>query len=210
MSVVMYVKEQRTTVIAVAMSLVIHVVILIHFSDRATSNEQAYAPVINARIALNFLEMVKPQEEVTPVKKSQQHEHADKKRIESKPAKNLQQEQQQAVAPNKANEIQRENGDKAIKIKQQFFSKLLTHIEGYKFYPRNARKRGIEGSIQVSFRLYQDGSIADLNTTGGPAILTRAAKNSVQDALPLPQCPEEITCPIQISYAMQYRLHSDL
>jgi len=204
----MNLKDRQINALTLLASLLIHAALFVQFSNASLYSGQAHAPVYDTRISLNFLPDIAKQEIIKPepvkTKKRQKKKVAKKKKV-IKP-----QLHQQAVAPKVSKEIQRQHDNERMQIRQKYFSTLLTHIEGYKFYPRSARRRGIEGSIKISFRLLEDGSILDLNASGGPSILRRAAKNSVTDALPLPKCPPNISCPMQISYAMQFKLNEGL
>ena len=169
------------------------------------SSSQAQAPVLDTRISLNLLPPVKQKQQKVVEVKPLKPKKVAKKKIKKK-KKMLQPVHEQAVAPKIKKEVQRQQTDDVVPVRQRYFSTLLTHIEGYKHYPRSARHRGIEGSIQVSFRLLANGNITGLIASGGSLILRRAAKSSVTNALPLPLCPPEITCPMQVSYAMQFKL----
>jgi protein TonB len=90
--------------------------------------------------------------------------------------------------------------------RESYLLRLLTHIDSHKFYPRKARHRGMEGEIQVSFYLLSDGSISDLQVTGGSKLLRMAAKQAVQRALSLPPPPGSMQLQEQIRFGMVYRL----
>jgi protein TonB len=90
--------------------------------------------------------------------------------------------------------------------RESYLLQLLAHIDSHKFYPRSARRRGIEGEIQVVFYLLRDGSISDLQIKGGNKILRNAAKQAVQQSLALPPPPESMRLQEQIRFGMVYRL----
>ena len=198
-------RDKQINLIALLISLLLHAALFVQFSNAAMSNNQAQAPVYDTRISLNLLAPVKKKQQKTVEIKPLKSKNLAKKKIK-KNKKMLQPAHEQAVAPKIKKEVQRQQTGNAIPIRKRYFSTLLTHIEGHKYYPRSARHRGIEGSIQVSFRLLPNGSISGLMASGGTSILRRAAKISVTNALPLPLCPPEITCPMQVSYVMQFKL----
>ena len=183
-------------------SLLVHAALFVQFTSMQVSS-QAQAPEKDTRISLNLLSPQKPQQEAQeipePPKPKPERQHA------AKPTKIQQVQPEQAVAPKQAKEVQRQDAD-PVAERERFLARLLTHIEGYKYYPRTARQRGIEGSIRVTFRLLPDGNIRDLTTDGGPLILRSAAKGAVNKAVPLPACPPEVDCPMVVSYAMQFQL----
>jgi len=90
--------------------------------------------------------------------------------------------------------------------RESYLLQMLAHIDSHKFYPRKARRRGMEGEIKVGFYLLKDGSISDLQVTGGSRVLRKAAKQAVQRALSLPLPPESMRLQEQIRFGMVYRL----
>ena len=201
----MKIKDKQINFYTFIVSLLIHAALFIQFSNMAMSSSQAQAPVYDTRISLNLLPAVKQKQHKSVEVKALKPKKVARKKIKKK-KKIIPPKHKQAVATKIEQEVRRQQIDDVIPIRQRYFSMLLTHIEGHKYYPRSARQRGLEGSIQVSFRLLANGTIAGLEASGGSLILRRAAKSSVTAALPLPMCPPEITCPMQVSYAMQFKL----
>ena len=95
----------------------------------------------------------------------------------------------------------------ALEIERKsYLLRLLVHIDSHKFYPRKARRRGMEGKINIAFYLHADGSISDLQVSGGSRVLRTAARQAVQQALSLPRPPESFHLQEQIRFGMVYRL----
>ena len=95
----------------------------------------------------------------------------------------------------------------ALEIERKsYLLRLLVHIDSHKFYPRKARRRGMEGKINIAFYLHADGSISDLQVSGGSRLLRTAARQAVQQALSLPRPPESFHLQEQIRFGMVYRL----
>ena len=102
------------------------------------------------------------------------------------------------------------NAVDALLLKQQqqmYIQQLLAHIENHKYYPHAARRRGIEGSINISFMLLANGQVRQLQVTGGPNVLQHATREAMEQAQPLPLPPSGISLPRQIAIAMVYSLH---
>ncbi len=81
----------------------------------------------------------------------------------------------------------------AATMNRQFSSEHLSsvvrqHLEGFKYYPASARRRGIEGAVEVRFSLASGGRAAGLEviTGSGYAVLDRAALQTVHRAEPFP------------------------
>lgn len=87
-----------------------------------------------------------------------------------------------------------------------YFSLLQARIESRKYYPRSARKQGIEGSVDVSFRLFKDGEVRDISTTGAHRLLNHAASQAIKKSLPFPAAPDSIVLPKTIHFSMHYDL----
>jgi protein TonB len=78
------------------------------------------------------------------------------------------------------------------------YSIILAQIERNKYYPIMARKRGIEGTTKVTFKIKKDGSVAVVKITkpSGAKILDDAAVDTIRKASPFPYVPNPITVPI--------------
>jgi len=88
-----------------------------------------------------------------------------------------------------------------------FESVVLQHLEKSKVYPVVARKKGIEGSVRVSFKVLSTGRIADLHVTGDDAhrLLLQAAATTVRTAAPFP-VPIGAKTPLYIEAILLYQL----
>jgi len=66
--------------------------------------------------------------------------------------------------------------------------RIRHHLERYKFYPVSARRRGIEGAVQVGFQLDGKGYAEDVSVlaSSGYSLLDRAARETVKRAEPFP------------------------
>jgi protein TonB len=91
--------------------------------------------------------------------------------------------------------------------KQEYLRRLMAHIESHKSYPRAARRRRLEGDIRVSFSLQADGAVAALQAVGGHRLLTGAARQAVERAVPLPMPPESLSLPWEVAFTMRFSLH---
>ena len=89
---------------------------------------------------------------------------------------------------------------------KHYMAVLLNHIEGHKFYPNAARKRGLEGSLQVSFHLLGENKIAKLAVEGRHKLLRKSAEKAVLSALPMPDIPDQLELPMQVAFLMTYKL----
>jgi protein TonB len=93
-----------------------------------------------------------------------------------------------------------------VDLREKYLAKLLAKIEAKKFYPTIARRRNLEGKVEVSFNLSCDGKVSKLTITGSHSLLRKAAGKAIDAAQPLPQPPTQVECPMPVHYAMAYTL----
>lgn len=91
---------------------------------------------------------------------------------------------------------------------RSYFAKLGAQLNRYKRYPLRARRRGIEGVVQLYFVVDKSGKVLDFKIaqTSGSDQLDRAVLKMLKQAQPLPPIPEamgkqrlSLTIPIQFS-----------
>lgn len=87
-----------------------------------------------------------------------------------------------------------------------YFSRLQAHIEAHKYYPRRARKLGIEGVVEVSFLLADDAGVRDIRSSNGHRMLNQSAVRAIRDAMPLPRPPAGMVLPLTVKFTMHYDL----
>ncbi|OGQ88299.1 MAG: hypothetical protein A2512_03060 [Deltaproteobacteria bacterium RIFOXYD12_FULL_56_24] len=90
--------------------------------------------------------------------------------------------------------------------RKRYLAGLLAHIEAHKFYPLAARRRRLEGTVQVRFTLEAGGMISNLEVSDGEPILEQAALEAVEHAMPLPAPKGAAQTPLPISYRMSFQL----
>lgn len=92
------------------------------------------------------------------------------------------------------------------KYLQNHLQEIAQLIQENLYYPRRARKRGLEGKVIVRFHLSTQGKISALEVLSSSYdILGRAALKSIQNIiLQLPKPAKNIT----LSIPIQYKLHS--
>jgi len=87
-----------------------------------------------------------------------------------------------------------------------YFSQLQAYIESRKYYPRTARKQGIEGRVEVSFILMNNGEARDIHSSGAHRLLNHAASRAIKKSLPFPAPPDDIGLPKKVHFSMHYDL----
>ena len=92
------------------------------------------------------------------------------------------------------------------KERQLYLHKLMSHIESFKYYPRAARLRSLEGDVKVSFMLLENGYYKQLKLDGSHSMLVKAARSAMESAVPLPSPPTGITLPGPLEFTISYSL----
>lgn len=75
--------------------------------------------------------------------------------------------------------------DKVKAKKELFITNLIKKINSNKFYPHTARRRGIEGSIEVGFNILIDGSVDNINMISGKKIFKKSAISAISKSFPV-------------------------
>jgi protein TonB len=91
-------------------------------------------------------------------------------------------------------------------IRDRYLASVLSKIESHKFYPSPAQRRGLQGRVDVRFTLDAHGGISELDVTGGNSMFVVAARDAINNALPLPAAPSADGFPLAVHYQMIFRL----
>ena len=134
-------------------------------------------------------------------------ENKPQRKISTKPAsENIQRQKAIASSPVKSSEKTLAKAPIAEPQNADYFSLLQARIESCKYYPRSARKQGIEGNVDISFRLLKGGEVRDISTSGAHRLLNHAASQAIKKSLPFPAPPDSIVLPKTIHFSMHYDL----
>jgi len=93
-----------------------------------------------------------------------------------------------AITTSESRQIAMEKAESSSKGSNATNSLVRNHLESFKFYPASARRRGIEGHVDVAFVLTQNGAADQIFVLQGSgyAMLDRAAIQTVSRAQPFP------------------------
>jgi protein TonB len=92
------------------------------------------------------------------------------------------------------------------KERQLYLHRLMGHIESFKYYPRSARMRSLEGEVKVSFVLLDNGSYRQLKLDGTHSVLVKATRSALESAVPFPAPPKDMILPERLELTMSYSL----
>jgi protein TonB len=89
-----------------------------------------------------------------------------------------------------------------------FQKALLTHIARFRLYPENARRAGLQGTVQMLFAMRRDGMVTDVHirTSSGERVLDEAAAETIRRAQPLPRIPRELPDRLTILVPVEFGL----
>lgn len=207
----------RTT--AIAASVCLHAALLLQTGGATSASESPAQTQSVTRLSFNqpapvpesIPEKPQPEPEIRPEPKPKPEKKALKK-AKAVPEKNKPEPtppvKAVAAAPAAApatEAVQLDDGVIQSKTKA-YLATVIAHIERHKWYPKAARRRGIQGHVEVVFMLLPDGSTRATLVENGPEILLRAARKTMERAAPLPPPPPDIHCPIKCSFRMQFAL----
>ena len=213
-------QQAEPWVIFLVMSVLAHVAVLVTWGGRmgvqdASIENTAVSHVLNIQL-MKQQPMEKTSADVLPEPKPMPV--VEEKRLEEiKPAEKPIEEPvaepeqatnkaEQMIEPQVQGEQLQNDHQLMIKQKQQYMQKLMAHIDAHKFYPSAARRRGIEGEVQVSFNLTTDKIPVNIEVNGGISILQRAAMQALRDASPFPEPPAGVFFNSPIVISMVYAL----
>ncbi|ODB93104.1 hypothetical protein A3197_20160 [Candidatus Thiodiazotropha endoloripes] len=209
---------------AICLSLGLHMVIMINWSDERIDHAKLVKPKADPLlIQLSFTQ---------PTPKTVQHKPVEKKVVKQipkpktkpKPKKSLRKKIVKAKKPPQkktpVKETETTQADTVEKIAQPtppktqpiaelleiYLADILSSIEQKKRYPSLARRKNIEGKVSVRFKLSCDGDITDLKIQGAHGLLRKAANKAIKAAQPFPKIPQALKCPLPVTYAMAYSL----
>ena len=91
------------------------------------------------------------------------------------------------------------------KKSKQFLSRLRAKINQKKSYPKMARRRGMQGTVKVSFVIQRNGHVGNI-VVHGPKVFHKSAKNAVKKAFPISTKNASISLPLKVNLSLRYKL----
>jgi len=197
---------------AITLSFLAHAVLFVSFGGALSASPSDMTSESVTR--LSFLQPAPIPEEVEeqpeepieePPKKIEKVKEVVQKQPEKREPPKVEQQVQQVASASMDNIPQINEG--IIRWEQErYLSDVMAHIEHNKWYPKIARRMGVEGEVKVRFVLNADGSAQDLHIENGPETLMAAARKTVERSMPLPRPPEKVDCPIECEFLMRFSL----
>ncbi len=133
----------------------------------------------------------KPAKKKLIKKKVQKNRKTKKKKTKKKKTSQRQVSKQQ----NHSSQVER----------NKFWNALRKKIDQHKFYPRIAKRRGMEGVAKVTFTILANGNVGSI-TVKGPKVFHNSAKNAVKNAFPISVKKAPIALPTSINITLHYQI----
>ncbi|HHD79088.1 MAG TPA: energy transducer TonB [Epsilonproteobacteria bacterium] len=89
--------------------------------------------------------------------------------------------------------------------KNAFLSQIRTRINKNKTYPRIAQRRGMQGSVHVSFVIKASGNVGNISVKGTKVFHT-SARNAVKRAFPINVKNVPLSLPTTVNLTLRYQI----
>lgn len=126
--------------------------------------------------------VVKKEEiEQKPINEPLQEQHVQESIKETPKAEPIKKAQDAKTAP-----LKPQVDPELLKAKRErFISELINRINQNKSYPNSARRRAIEGEVEVEFAIASNGSVHDIEIISGHDIFKNSAIEAIQNSFPI-------------------------
>jgi protein TonB len=98
-------------------------------------------------------------------------------------------ETKEAVAAEKSTVSSTTNNVPSIDISEAkrdlFIADLIQRINNNKSYPNSARRRSIEGKVEVEFTVLADGGVENIDIISGQSIFAESTKEAIKNSFPV-------------------------
>lgn len=99
--------------------------------------------------------------------------------------------------------------NKKIDAKQNaFMVKLRELIDSNKHYPKSARRRGMEGSVEMRFNILKNGCVKHIEMVSGKSIFEKSAIAAIEKSFPIAVDTEFFSFPKEFRVTLVYKLRS--
>lgn len=103
--------------------------------------------------------------------------------------------------------IQKEIDQELLQARQdRFLAHLVKKINRNKSYPRIARRRGMEGDVEVAFHILSDGSVNNIKLVSGKKVFRRSAIEAISKSFPVKVDSAIFDFPKEFSVTLAYVL----
>jgi protein TonB len=152
------------------------------------------------------LQKVEPKQE--PIQEIQPIEEVKEEVSESVVAE-VQETSSEQVTQTAIQQVQEESHllqDQRIAKQKAFYSELRALINKNKTYPNSARRRSIQGDIEMKFSVTSDGNVGDIKRVHGHHIFEASAREAIEKSFPIRVEKELFSYPKEFKITLVYVL----
>lgn len=189
----------QSTEVYAALPLKLEMFEMVQHTQPETVPEKAEEPIEAAPVPQQITETVKPKQIVKKkaVVTKQKNLVPKKLPVQEKPLVTA--SRSNTMPPARSEIIEAaispvtDSGEKD-RIKERYIRQLMNTIAVYKYYPQRARRRHLQGRVEVSFVILADGTIENIRLadSSGSGILDKAALGVLRRAGRFEALPEEL------------------
>jgi protein TonB len=92
---------------------------------------------------------------------------------------------------------------------ESFFLKLRELINQNKSYPNSARRRGVQGNVEVKFSILENGNVDNIELVSGQSIFKNSAQEAIKKSFPIKVDKTLFSFPKEFKITLAYVLISD-
>ena len=145
-------------------------------------------------------EQIVPKVTPKPVKKEVKKKPEVKKKLKKKTVKKKTVQKKQIRQKASARKMQSSPAQK-----NQFLAAIRAKINKHKSYPRIAKKRRMQGTVDVKFTILSNGNVGNV-LVNGPKVFHTSAQNAVKSAFPIDVKNAPISLPKTINIKLRYQI----
>ena len=160
-------------------------------------------PVIEEKIPEPVTPKVLPKplhkKEKPPRKKPKKIDKPKKKKVKKRKRKTH-------SAVNRHRGVKRQgSGHASVAEKNRFLARVRQRINHNKSYPRMAKKRGMQGSVNVRFTILRNGNVGHISVRG-PKMFHSSARKAIQRSFPISTKGVPVRLPKTVNLTLRYQL----
>jgi len=87
----------------------------------------------------------------------------------------------------------------------KFHQKIRKKIDQNKFYPKIAKRRGMQGTVEVSFTILRSGKVSDIRIKG-PKVFHSSVRHAIESAFPISVKSVPVSLPATIHIPLRYQI----
>ena len=91
--------------------------------------------------------------------------------------------------------------------KNRFLAEVRRRIDRNKHYPRIAKRRGMQGAVNIRFTILKNGSVGNIALSGSK-LFYASARHAVESAFPVDTKGVPMSLPATVSLTLRYRIGS--